>query len=176
MRSLCFAITVTVIIATSAAAAENFSTWTDPTGHLRFEYPSTWSLAPQRTDVPGEVRAMTGAANYECQIFLLPHPSSASATPEALHQMYSHPIAQTEWVNMIAPLGYYRLPATVSEATIDASSDWPTQHATLTGDHPPVYATLRAHPGLELISVCHSFDGVDRKELFDQIAASVTTP
>lgn len=176
MRSLCIAITVCVLIASAAVAAEGFSTWTDPSGRLRFDHPSSWSLSPQRTDTPGEVRAMTGAADFECQIFLLPHPSTASATPEALQQTYSRPIPQTEWVNMIAPLGYFHTPASVTDASIDASGAWPTQHATLTGDHPPVYATLKARPGIELISVCHSFDGVDRRAVFDQIAASVTTP
>jgi hypothetical protein len=176
MRSLIAAFTISFVMVSTSASADDFQTWTDPSGRLRFEHPADWPIVPLRTDAPGEVRVMTGAAQYECQMFLLPHAGSASAPPDAVRQHYARPVPQTEWANMIAPLGYFHAAPTVQDPSVDVSGAWPVQRATLTGDANPVYATLQGRPGIELISVCHSFDNVDRKTTFDQIAASLSTP
>lgn len=167
---------VFAVISGVAFAQEDFTSWTDPTGALSFRYPSGWTARQQESQTPGAIRVFVGAGDYECQIWRLPHPQSANAPPDAVRQRYTTPIAVTEWTNIVGALPEFRSGATASDISVDTTGPWPTQHAVVhAGDH-EARVTLQGRPGLELITLCQSFDSQDRTAIFNEIAVSVEAP
>jgi hypothetical protein len=159
----------------AAFAQEAFTTWTDPSGGLSFRYPAGWTARKQESQTPGAIRVFVGAGDYECQIWRLPHSQSANAPPDAVRQRYTTPIAATEWSNIVGALPEFRTGATASDITVDTTGAWPTQHAVVHASEHEARVTLQGRPGLELITLCQSFDDRDRAAVFNQIAASVNT-
>ncbi len=162
----------------SAAFAQEigWSTWTDPTGQLSFQYPTGWYVNPMRSQTEGAVRVSVGAGDYECQIWSLPRANSASASPDAVRQRYSQPIEDSAWVEIVSPLREFEGGVTVEQQGVDTSGAWPVQRVRLPSPEHQARGTIQGRPGRELISLCLSFDGQDRNETFERIERSVGLP
>jgi hypothetical protein len=176
MRHAIAAAVAIALLSGAAFAQEGFTTWIDSTGQLSFRYPMGWTARQMESQTAGAIRVFVGAGDYECQIWRLPHPQSANAPADAVRQRYTTPIAATEWGNIVGALPDFRNGATASDVTVDTSGAWPTQHATVRADDHEARVTLQGRPGLELITLCQSFDTQDRTTIFNQIAASVDSP
>lgn len=161
------------LIAVAASAQEGFVRWVDPSGQLTFFHPTGWQASTLPSQNDGAVRAFTGSGAFECQVWLLPRAQTASWPEDRVRQHYGRAFAAPTWISVFAPLRILEGQIHVADVTVDDRRSWPTQRATLRGANGEARASLQGRPGLELISLCQSFDGVDRNAVFDVIAASV---
>lgn len=175
MRFISAAI-ASIALVTAAHAQEQFTRWTHPTGQLSFEHPSTWRVSEMTSQTEGALRVLVGAADFECQIWRLPRPQTASISADEVRQRYSRPLADNKWTELVAPLREFQDAPAASNINVDTSGSWPTQHALVRSTEHEARVSIQGRPGFELISLCQSFDTQDRAAVFDQIARSVDAP
>lgn len=172
------AVSLAMVALASAAVAQDggWATWTDPTHQLTFRYPVGWTVRQQESQIEGAVRVFAGAGDYECQVWSLPHPASASAPAAAVRERYTPPISDSAWSEIAGGLPDFRNRLTIRQDGVDTSGSWPIQHVSLVaGDHHG-RGTIQGRPGRELISICQSYDNQDRTETFAAIEKSIGVP
>jgi hypothetical protein len=156
----------------SAAAAP----WTDSAGRVTFDAPTGWMVAPQQTQ--GFTYAVALGNTSECHVFASPRAETASATPDRVREAARTQLEPAAWTGIASMLPNL-FPGTpiVTNQTVDTTSFWPVQSATLTNDDGhPVYGTIQFRPGVELWTFCQTFQGADETAAFDTLSHSVGTP
>ncbi len=165
-----------IALAGAAVAQEQFARWTHPSRQLSFEHPAGWHVNEMRSQTEGALRVLVGAADFECQIWRLPWPQTASLSADQVRQRYARALAEDKWTELVAQLTEFRDAPAASDISVDATSAWPTQHAIVRSGAHEARASIQGRPGFELISLCQSFDDQDRSAIFDRIARSVDAP
>lgn len=172
-----FALAATIAMGAMAGATnaqQSMDTFHDPQGRLTFSYPHGWTFRERPSETDGAVRVFAGSGDFECQVWSLPTPSTAHDTAEASKQRYTRPRTAKQWQDMVAPLpAFSGAEVQVTDQSVDASGAWPVERVTLHGGGQDVRGTFQGRPGLELLSLCASFDGQDRTTIFTQIEASI---
>jgi hypothetical protein len=164
-----FALAYALACSCLAIADTAWTTWQDPNGRLVFRYPSAWTFTQMQSANEDGVRVAVGPAAFECQIWSLLRPSTAAASAEVVHNRYTQPVTDNEWIETVAALNYFRGGVSITAHSVDTSGAWPIQHVTLQSPDHVVRGSLQGRPGRELISLCLSFDGQDRSETFDAV-------
>ncbi|HVV32002.1 MAG TPA: hypothetical protein VHC73_02145 [Vitreimonas sp.] len=174
VRNLLVATTAAATLASAAYAQQSADTWRDPQGRLEVTFPHGWTVRERESKTAGAVRVFGGSGDFECQVWSLPTPETAHDTPENSKQRYARARTAEQWQNMVAPLNYFPSgQIQVSDQTVDTSGAWSVEHVTLTGGAQTVRGTFQGRPGLELLSLCASFDDQDRNATFAQIERSI---
>jgi hypothetical protein len=176
MRLIAVVLFASVLLSGATFAQEHFTRWTHAGGQLTFEHPSGWNVNEMRSQTEGALRIMVGAANFECQIWRLPRPQTASISPDEVRQRYLRALAVDKWTDLVAPLSEFRDAPAAWDITVDTTLVWPTQHAIVRSGEHEARVSIQGRPGFELISLCQSFDTQDRSAVFDRITASVDAP
>lgn len=157
-----------------AQAQQTAGTFLDPGGRLTFSYPAGWTVQVLPSDNAGAVRAFAGSADFECQVWSLPTPGTADDSADVSRQRYSRPRTTAQWREMVASLpSFSGDDVQVTDQRIDEGRTWPIEHVVLHGGGQAMRGTFQGRPGLELLSLCMSFDGQDRDDVFAQIEASI---
>lgn len=170
------AVLTSIVVAGSAFAQEQFTRWTHPSGQLSFEHPAGWHVNEMRSQTEGALRVLVGAADFECQVWRLPRPQTAALSADEIRQRYSRALAADKWTDLVAPLSEFRDAPAASGITVETTAAWPTQHAIVRSGEHEARVSIQGRVGVELISLCQSFDDQDRSSVFDQIAQSVDAP
>jgi hypothetical protein len=176
MRAVAVSVMGLALIASAALAQEGFSSWTDPSGRLTFMHPPSWQARSIETQNADAVRAFTGNASFECQIWLLPREQTASWPEDRVRQHYTQALPANTWTETFGNLRMLHGELSATEISVDTTTAWPTQHATLRASDGQALVSLQGRVGFELISLCQAFDGQDHASEFNAIAASVDTP
>lgn len=165
-----------VAVAAVAFAQGATKTFTDPRSRFSFQYPA--SLPVDTIERPNQpMNVLVGAADYECQMFVVDRPESASSAPDDFVRAYTSAISVDVWKRSADGFALYNRQGTVQSATVDTSRFWPIQKATLqTNDNKPAIAAMQARPGIEVWQFCTGFDNRDHSAVFNQIIASFAGP
>ncbi len=177
-----------LLIAAAAAATALFAagalaqaqgalkTFTDSQNRFTFQYPASLPVdVVARPNQP--VNVLVGAADYECQIFVVDRPELAAASPEAFVRGYSTALAPEVWKRSMDGFALYNRQGTVSASSVDTTAFWPVQRAEVRNDaSKPVVAAMHARPGLDVWHFCTSFDNGDHTAVFNQIVSSFAGP
>jgi hypothetical protein len=176
-----FAAAGVVCAALFAVAAVSYAqgatkTFTDPKNRFTFQYPA--SLPVDTVERPNQpLNVLVGAADYECQMFVVDRPESASSPPDAVVRAYTTALAADVWKRSADGFALYNRQGTVQSATVDTTKFWPVQTASLrTDENKPVVAAMQARPGFEIWQFCTGFDNRDHTTTFNQIIASFAGP
>jgi hypothetical protein len=167
------AVAVALFAAGAVAYAQGAAkTYTDAQNRFSFQYPG--SLPVDVVDRPNQpLNILVGAADYECQMFVVPRPESASSAPDAVVRAYSNALSTDVWKRSADGFALYGRQGTVDSATVDASNFWPVQKAALkTEAGKPVTAAMHSRPGLEVWQFCTSFDTGDHTAAFNQMIST----
>lgn len=170
------ALLTSIALAGTALAQEQFTRWAHPSGQLTFEHPAGWNVNEMRSQTEGALRIMVGAADFECQIWRLPRPQTATVSADEVRQRYSRALAADKWTDLVGDMREFQNAPAASDITVDTAAAWPTQHAIVRSSEHEARVSIQGRPGFELISLCQSFDAQDRSAVFDRIAASVDAP
>jgi hypothetical protein len=176
MRLIAVALLASALFSGVAFAQQQFTRWTHASGQLSFEHPAGWHVNEMRSQTEGALRVLVGAADFECQIWRLPRPSTSSQPEDQVRQHYSRALPANTWTDLVAPLSELRDAPTASEISVDTAEAWPTQHAIVRSGEHEARVSIQGRMGFELISLCQSFDTQDRSGVFDRIAGSVEAP
>ena len=158
-----------------AAAQENFATFQSSDGRLAFRYPSTWQMHAMPTS-DGDIRVFAGSGDYECQVWAITKASSANASAGAVRQAYTNVLSAEQWTHMVEPLSMFQGGVSVGERSVDTNGAWPVQHVALSSPTNQARGTLQGRPGLELMSLCTSYDDQVRSAQFTAIENSIASP
>lgn len=156
--------------------------WTDPGGRVTFDAPSGWSIMQEQgasaTDSNSYVIA--GTAAQECQVKAQANPRSAASSPSAVHRTAatSTQFDSLYWTQAAAamPSLFPDGPAEFVSHSVDTSGAWPIQRAVLRSGARTVYAALQLRPGIDLLTMCMTYDGADPVERYDAFIRSVGHP
>lgn len=156
------------------AAAE----WTDPVGRVIFDAPRGWAVQRQNTTALTYVIVATGAA--ECHIVAQPNgldDRPVDRIREAAAEDTRFDAATWQRVlNGVFQSVFPNNAATVTSTSKDTSGFWPIQRAEVQGGERPVHATMQLRPGVDILTVCMTFDGPDQVNTFDALVRSVRHP
>ena len=174
MRALTFAAIVGVGLSVAGLAAAG--PWNDPAGRVSFNAPSGWVSEVRRANPVTIV--LTGNANNECYVMTAQNPGTAAAQANRIHAL-TEPMTAADWqtlANSVTPM-FPQHNASVTSQSVDTSSFWPLQRASLGGAERPVLAALSHRPGgLDLIALCWTYGGPDAtatyKSLFHSLSNS----
>lgn len=173
-----FFVALALALAPRSSAQDTTHVWSDAAGRLAFRYPAEWSImGAGRTSPPPVLRRVfVGGGAFECQIWSISDPATASLTADRLKAAFAHPVAADDWTRLALPVDYFNGHVDVAAQSVDATGAWPIQHADLRGPSAQVRATMQARPGVQLVSMCLSFDGADRSADFARVEASIGLP
>jgi hypothetical protein len=173
MRVIPAAILASLLLSGIAVAQEQFTRWADPAGRMSFEHPTGWHVNQMQSQTEGALRMLVGAADFECQIWRLPRSQTVAQSPDQVRQRYGRALSASVWTELVAPLREFQDAPAASDIRVDTATVWPTQHAVVRSGEHAAQVTLQGRPGFELITLCQSFDTVDRSAAFERIASSV---
>jgi hypothetical protein len=167
-------------VGVAAHAQGALKTFTDPQNRFSFQHPASLpvDVTPPPADRPDRpLNIAVGAADYECQMYAVARPNTASTAPDALVRSYGAPLTADVWKRSADGFALYNRQAVVGEVSVDTSKFWPVQRAQLTRDGgTAVIAAFQARPGVELWQFCTGFDGRDHSGVFNQIIGSFAGP
>jgi len=175
-RMIAAGVAAVTLFAAGASAQGALKTYSDPQNRFVFQYPASLPVdVVARPNQP--VNILVGAADYECQMFLVERADTAGKPAQDLVRGYSPPLTSEVWKRSADGFVLYNRKGTVESATSDTSKFWPVQHASLrTDQNTPVIAAMQARPGFDLWQFCTAFDGADHSATFNQIIASFAGP
>ncbi|MBX3511166.1 MAG: hypothetical protein KF700_08190 [Hyphomonadaceae bacterium] len=156
--------------------------WTDPGGRVTFDAPSGWSIQQERGANPsdGNTYVIVGNAANECQVKAQPNPRSAASNPGAIYRTAatSTQFDSVYWTQAAAafPSLFSDGPATVVSHSVENTGPWPVQRAVLRSGARTVYAGLQLRPGVDLLTMCMSYEGADPVQRYDAFIRSVGHP
>jgi hypothetical protein len=172
MRALTFAAIVGVGISVAGLAVAG--PWNDPAGRVSFNTPSGWVTQVRRANP--ETIVLTGNANNECYVLTAQNPGTAAAQANRLHAL-TEPMTAADWqtlANSITPM-FPQHNASMTSQSVDTSSFWPLQRASLGGAERPVLAALSHRPGgLDLIAMCWTYGGPDATATYEAFFHSLS--
>ena len=173
----CAAIAALALAAGTAGASAR--TWTDPAGRVSFEAPDGWSVNPERP--PNMTYVVAGIANYECHVLAIPRENSASSSPQAIRNTAANDATFTPeiWTQLTSGLTSVFRDGAVQVLSRSSEKDgrfWPIQRAELQGSERPVHAAMQMRPGLDLLTLCQTYEGDEPTAAFDALIRSIATP
>jgi hypothetical protein len=142
-----------------------------------FDKPAKWPALEDKGDAASPIKVfVSGTMNEECWFVSYPRPESASATPTAVAEAFSHEVAPADWTKTTEGAPLIRDGATFVSSSIDTTKTFPVQQATFKGSNGEVYVAIHGRPGVEIRAFCGSYDKKDHAATLKAAAASVTTP
>ncbi len=178
MRALALA-AVAVCIGMTAGGVASARTWNDPAGRVTFDAPSGWVTSPD-TRVDGFTYVITGNANNECHVVAFPNANTTASPPARIKQAGADPArftAQT-WATTLNQIQrvFPNNSANVQSTTVDTSQFWAIQRAEVQGPERTVHAAMTIRPGVEIVTLCMTYDGADPTSTYDTFIRSVGNP
>ncbi|MDX2234348.1 MAG: hypothetical protein NW200_07605 [Hyphomonadaceae bacterium] len=163
-------------VAAVAHAQGGLKTFTDAQNRFSFQHPANLPVdVVARPNQPMNV--LVGAADYECQMFVVDRPELAAAPPEAFVRSYSAQLSSDAWKKSMDGFALYNRAGIVTGVSVDTAKFWPVQRADIrTDEGKPVIAAMQARPGLDVWQFCTSFDDADHAATFNQIIATFAGP
>jgi hypothetical protein len=156
--------------------------WSDPGGRITFDAPNGWSIMQETganpTDTGSYVIAGTAAA--ECQVRAQANPRSVASSADAVYRTaaVSTQFDSLYWIsagNAVQSLFPDNSAEFVSHS-VDTSGTWPIQRAVLRSGTRTVYGALQLRPGIDLLTMCMTYDGADQVERYEAFIRSVGHP
>ena len=175
-RLVAAGVVIAALFAAAALAQPALKTYTDSQNRFTFQYPASLPVdVVARPNQP--VNVLVGAAAYECQMFVVDRPEFVGKPPGDVARAYATAFAPDIWKRSADGFALYKRAGAVQSNTVDTSSFWPVQRASLTTDaNKPAVAAMQARPGVEVWQFCTGFDNADHTAVFNQIIASFAGP
>jgi hypothetical protein len=151
-------------------------TWTAPDGRFSFDAPSGWVMQVSHSGADSTI-VLAGSANNECYLMGIVNTNTANATADAARRNVQ-PLTAAAWANLanaITPM-FPNHNATVASQSVDEAGFWPIQRATFSGAERPVTGALTSRPGLDLVSLCWTYDGPDASAMYQAVFNSMASP
>lgn len=179
MRAFALAAAAAALLAGTANAQQ---AWNDPGRRLTFTAPTGWSIMQERGQNPSDTftHVIAGTAANECQFVVFTNPSTASANPDVVRRQSAEASRFTNevWTRTLNSITgvFPNNSAQVLSTSVETDGAWPIQRAEVQSPERLVHASLQLRPGFDLITLCMTFEGRDRTDLYDQVIRSVGHP
>jgi hypothetical protein len=178
MRALALA-AVAVCIGMTMGGVASARTWNDPAGRVTFDAPAGWVTSPD-TRVDGFTYVITGNANNECHVVAFLNANTASTPPARIKVVGADPTRFTNesWTTTLNQIQrvFPGNSAHVNSTSADTSQFWPIQRAEVQGPERVVHAAMTIRPGVEIVTLCMTYDGAEPTATYDAFIRSVGHP
>lgn len=162
------------------AGAASARVWTDPGGRMTFDTPNGWATTVERTASPENVYVISGSANNECHFLSQPSPSTAAASPDAVHRagLDEARFQQDFWQTTAAgmPQLFPGGSAQFVSRSMDTSGFWAIQRADMQSPERLIHMTIQLRPGVTLMSMCMTYSGADPVAQYETVSRTLAHP
>ncbi len=163
------------LLAGGVAAAR---VWNDPNGRVTFDAPNGWATSPENN--ASLTYVITGNANNECHVVATPNAGTSRATAAQIRAASAEDarFGNETWTRVLngIPTVFPGNSANVQSRSLDSSGAWPIQRAEVQGPERLVHAAMQLRPGFDIITLCMTYGGADRTDLYDAFIHSVGHP
>lgn len=179
MRAIALAAAAAALLVGTAYAQQ---AWNDPARRLTFSAPAGWATSQERGQNPTDTftYVISGSANNECQFIVRQNPNTATANADVVRRQSGD---ATRFTNEVWTATLNSIPgvfpnnsARVISTSVETTGPWPIQRAEVQSPDRLVHAALQLRPGFDMITLCMTYDGPDRTDVYDQVIRSVAHP